>query len=205
ACISDVSRFLRSKRDTVVSLPLAYFVGAIPPVMGVLLAAAIQVPYEEIFVKFGLAFAVLGVVAWVGAAWTTDDNNAYTAGLALATTLHPVIKLLRKKAVLICGIIGTAFAAAGAGGISWILFMINVLAHFLVPFGGVEIAHFWIVERMKTRIETKGIAGVIAWIVTGVLSWAGKLPYGVIGGLAVSIALYLVLYYAVERPLLGRK
>ncbi len=204
ACISDVSRFLKSKRDTVVSLPLAYFVGAIPPVMGALLAATIQVPYEEIFVKFGLAFAVLGVVAWVGAAWTTDDNNAYTAGLALATTLHPVIKLPRKKAVLICGIIGVAFAAAGAGGISWILFMIGVLAHFLVPFGGIEIAHFWIVERIKTKIETKGIAGVIAWIVTGILSWMGKLPYGVIGGLAVSIVLYLVLYYAVEKPLLGR-
>ena len=100
ACISDVSRFLKSKRDTVVSLPFAYFVGAIPPVMGALLAATIQVPYEEIFVKFGLAFAVLGVIAWVGAAWTTDDNNAYTAGLALATTLHPVIKLLRKLSLI---------------------------------------------------------------------------------------------------------
>lgn len=204
ACISDVSRFLKSSRDTLASLPLAYFVGAIPPVLGAILAATIQVPYEEIFVKFGIVFAILGIIAWIGAAWTTDDNNAYTAGLALATTLSPIVKLLRRKAVLICGILGIVFAGIGAGGISWILFMIGVLAHFLVPFGGVEIAHFWIVEKMKTKIETKGVAGIIAWLVTGILSWTGKLPYGVIGGLVVSIVLYLALYYGIEKPLFSK-
>lgn len=204
ACISDVSRFLRSSKDTIISLPLAYFVGAIPPVMGALLAATIKVPYEEIFVRFGILFAALGLVAWIGAAWTTDDNNAYTAGLALATTLHPVIRLLRKHAVLICGILGIVFAAIGAGGISWIIFMIMVLAHYLVPFAGVEIAHFWIVERLKTKIETKGIAGIIAWIVTGTLSWKGLIPLGVIGNLALSIVLYLALFYGIEEPLLKK-
>ncbi|MEM1613130.1 MAG: cytosine permease [Desulfurococcaceae archaeon] len=205
ACISDVTRFLRSRRDAVLSLPLAYFVGAIPPVMGALLAATIQVPYEEIFVKFGLGFAILGLFAWIGAAWTTDDNNAYTAGLALGTTVHPLVKLKRRRAVLICGILGIVFAAIGAGGIEWILFMIGILAHFLVPFGGVEIAHFWVVERMKTKIETRGFAGITAWLATGILSWQGLLPLGVIGGLAVSIALYLALYYGVEKPLLLAK
>ena len=92
ACISDVSRFLESSKDTVISLPLAYFVGAIPPLMGALLAAIIRVPYEEIFVRFGILFAALGLIAWIGAAWITDDNNAYTAGLALATTIHSVVR-----------------------------------------------------------------------------------------------------------------
>ena len=86
--------------------------------MGALLAAIIRVPYEEIFVRFGILFAALGLIAWIGAAWTTDDNNAYTAGLALATTIHSVVRLMRRHAVLICGILGVIFAAIGAGGIS---------------------------------------------------------------------------------------
>ena len=73
-----------------------------------------------------------------------------------------------------------------------------------MPFAGVEVAHFWIVERLKTKIETKGIARIIAWIVTGTLSWKGLIPLGVIDNLTLSIVLYLALFYGIERPLLKR-
>lgn len=97
--MTDVSRFLKTEREALTVVPIAFVIGAIPPICGVLLGATIKLPMEAMFVSLGIGF--IGLLSIISIGWTTNDNNAYTAGLAATTAIYPFKRIGRTKVTIV--------------------------------------------------------------------------------------------------------
>lgn len=196
----DVSRFLKSKKEVLTVIPVAFVIGSIPPICGVLLGAALGTSLDKVFVSLGMG--IIGLIAIVGIGWTTNDNNAYTAGLALTTAIYPFKRLERSKVTIIVGIIGVIGAMTGIGNLDFITWIAGFHGSFNMSFVGVLIAHYLVVSKDKF-IQTKGIAGIISWLVSGLLTYFDVLPVPFFSAAAISFGLYLILYYGIEKKIYG--
>ena len=198
----DVSRFLKKRKYVYTVIPIAFLIGSIPPVCGVILGAALGQSMDTVFVSLGLG--VIGLISIVGIGWTTNDNNAYTAGLALTTALYPIKRLSRSTVTLIVGIIGVIGSMCGIGNLSFITWISGFHGSFNMSFVGVLIAHFFVVSKENDKfVQTKGLAGILAWLISGLLTYFGVLPIPVITNTLLAFCLYLILYYGVEKRIWG--
>jgi purine-cytosine permease-like protein len=96
-------------------------------------------------------------------------------------------------------------AFLGTGAIEPLVMFVSALGSWLPTMGGVMIAHFYVVERRKRKIEAKGLAGIISWVTISLLVQLGIMPYAGIMGIVGAFLLYLVLYYGIEKPIFGEK
>ena len=212
ACLSDVSRFITTQKGLIISLVIGYAISAFIPIWGVLVGRIHGIVYWEIFATCGVALGVFAAISLFFAQWTTNDNNCFTSGLALSTifrTFHDKWKkfplLTRKYATLVPAIVGVILAFVGSGAVAPLLMFVGALGSWLPPAGGVMIAHFYVVEGKKEKIEAKGLAGLISWIVISSLVQFGIMPWAAIMGILGAFVLYLILYYGVEVPIWGKK
>jgi cytosine permease len=196
----DVSRFLKSKKEVLTVIPTAFVIGSVPPVCGVILGAATGTSLDQVFVQIGIG--LIGLLAVIGIGWTTNDNNAYTAGLALTTALYPFKRMERKKVTTIVAVIGVIGAMTGIGNLGFITWIAGFHGSFNMSFVGVLIAHYLVVSKDKF-IQTKGIAGITSWLVSGLLTYFNLLPLPFLTAAFVGFGLYLVLYYGVEKRIYG--
>jgi cytosine permease len=206
--LSDVSRFIRTRRGLVIALIIGYVSAASIPIWGIMMSPVAR-PYWLVFGQFGFALSIFAIIGLVMAQWTTNDNNAYTSGLALATfftTLNrrweTVPRLDRSTATAIPGTIAVVFAFLGAGAVEPLLAAVSVLGSWLPPLGGILIAHYYVVER-NSSVRTKGFAGLIAWIGISLLVQFGILPLPALTAWVASFLAYLGLYFGVEKPVFG--
>lgn len=200
----DVSRFLKKRKYVYTVIPIAFLIGSIPPVCGVILGAALGQSMDTVFVSLGLG--VIGLISIVGIGWTTNDNNAYTAGLALTTALYPIKRLSRSTVTLIVAIIGVIGSMCGIGNLGFITWISGFHGSFNMSFVGVLIAHFFVVSKENDKfVQTKGLAGIVAWLVSGLLTYFGVLPVPVITNTLLAFCLYLILYYSVEKRIWGER
>ncbi|MEW6080968.1 MAG: hypothetical protein AB1576_04165 [Bacillota bacterium] len=200
--MADVSRFLKSRSEALTVIPIAFLIGAIPPICGVLLGATIQVPLEALFPTLGLGF--LGLLSIIGIGWTTNDNNAYTAGLALCTAIYPWKRVGRMKITMIVAVLGVMGAITGIGRLSVFEWIAGFHGSYNMSFVGVLIAHYYIVSKDRF-VQTNGFSGLVSWLLIGTLSHFRMLPVPFITATLFSLVLYLILYYAVEKPLFGER
>lgn len=110
AITPDVSRFMRSARDTAVGIAVGYGV-ALPILLS--LAALLALIYRNgdlvaIMILTGVGGPAIFVLLL--STWTANDKNLYETSLALAT-LAP--KVARWKLTIVAAIAGTTLAAAG--------------------------------------------------------------------------------------------
>jgi cytosine permease len=196
----DVSRFLKSKKEVLTIIPSAFVIGSIPPVCGVILGAALNASLDKVFVSLGIG--IIGLLAVIGIGWTTNDNNAYTAGLALTTALYPFKRLERKKVTTIVAVIGVIGAMTGIGNLGFITWIAGFHGSFNMSFVGVLIAHYLVVSKDK-YIQTKGIAGITSWLVSGLLTYFDLLPLPFLSAAIIGFGLYIVLYYGIEKKIYG--
>ena len=196
----DVSRFLKSKKQVLIVVPLAFIIGSVPPVCGVILGTALNTSLDKVFVLLGMS--VIGLISIVGIGWTTNDNNAYTAGLALTTAIYPFKQLGRKKVTFIVAVIGVIGAMTGIGNLDFITWIATFHGSFNMSFVGVLIAHYLVVSKGKF-VQTKGISGIIAWLSSGLLTYFNILPLPFLSAAFVGFGLYLILYYGVEKRIYG--
>jgi purine-cytosine permease-like protein len=142
----------------------------------------------------------------VFATWTTNDKNLYSGGLAL-TNLFPSVA--RWKHTLLLGTLGTVIGCFRVTRVftGWLIALGIVFA----PLVGVNLAHYFIVERRRPKVEdayrTDGIyrytggvnvAALVA-IACGVI--AGRLaPRALIEPL-VSLVVTMCAYVAAARLL----
>ncbi|MGI9953076.1 hypothetical protein V3F56_11995 [Moorellaceae bacterium AZ2] len=200
--MADVSRFLRSRKEALIVIPIAFLIGAVPPICGVLLGATVQRPLEALFPALGIG--LLGFIAIFGAGWTTNDNNAYTAGLALATAIYPFKKVGRSKVTTVVAVLGVIGAITGLGNLGFFEWIAAFHGSYNMSFVGVLVAHFYIVSKDRV-IQANGLSGVVAWLLVGTLCHMGLLPVPFITAIVLSFVLYLALYYLVEKPLFGER
>lgn len=211
ANMSDVSRFLRTRGDLLKALIIGYVVSTFIPFVGIILGAAQGGgEYWVFFTQLGLAFSVFAAIGLFLLQWTTNDNNAFTSGLALSTffsTLHSwnenIPKITRKQATLVPAILGVILAFMGSGAVSWLYALTNTLGSWLVPLAGVLIAHYYIIEKGNKKIVTRGLSGITSMFIMGLLSQLMLLPYAAITSILGTIILYVMIYYFIEKPLFG--
>ena len=198
----DIARFLKSRKAVFTVIPIAFVIGAIPPVCGVILGALLGQSLDTVFVSVGLS--ILGLISIIGIGWTTNDNNAYTAGLALTTALYPVKKLNRRTTTIIVAIFGVVGAMLGIGNLGFITWISGFHGSFNMSFVGVLIAHYYIINKEQGKfVQTKGFAGILSWLISGLLTYFGLLPVAVITNALLAGCLYLILYYGVEKRIWG--
>ena len=199
--IPDLTRFIKTPKAVAISVPASFLVGAIPPICGVILGATLGESLDAVFVKVGLS--ILGFIGVFAIGWTTNDNNAYTAGLALNTALYPFKRLTRRTTTIIVAILAVAGACFGLGSLGFISFVAVFQGSFNMSLVGVMIAHYFVVSREVNRkgtyLQTTGFSGLIAWFVSGMLTYNNLLPLPFITNAVLAFVLYLALFYGIER------
>lgn len=212
AMISDVSRFVKNTKHFTVAIIIGYIAATFIPISGVLIGASEGVVYWQVFTLWGLAFGVYAAGGLFLAQWTTNDNNAFTAGLALSTASgiahrrFGTKRLGRRLSTIIPIVIGIILAGVGSGAIGPLIAAVIALGSWLPPMAGVLIAHYYIVEYKADEkgLYTKGFAGVISWAGISIIVHLGLVPWGALVGIIGSFLLYIVLYYGLEAPILGK-
>lgn len=153
----DVCRHIKTPKDVVISSVLSMVIGVILPVIGVILAITTKVS------DMGLTFTAIGM-PWIGflcvffAAWTTNDNNGYCGGIALAK----LTKISRPKATLIVLVVGIILAGLGSGASNVISASLGWLSSMASPVGGLLIGYYYIVAKNgKQEVSLRPWVGLI--------------------------------------------
>ena len=182
--------------------PILNFVGYIGVVVNN------QFNYVFWMIGAGVIWAILGVVVWTTALWTTDNSELYCNALYTGPALDELgIRVERKKIVIVVGILGTILGAAAFYQLFFADF-INVLGAVAPPLAAPILADFFIVGKEK-KYNTKFLgkqpairwAGIISFAVGAFIGYyfqyVAVLPYGLPSGLfalLVSFVLYIVIY-----------
>ncbi len=182
--------------------PILNFVGYIGVVVNN------QFNYVFWMIGAGVIWAILGVVVWTTALWTTDNSELYCNALYTGPALDELgIRVERKKIVIVVGILGTILGAAAFYQLFFADF-INVLGAVAPPLAAPILADFFVVGKEK-KYNTKFLgkqpairwAGIISFAVGAFIGYyfqyVAVLPYGLPSGLfalLVSFVLYIVIY-----------
>ena len=182
--------------------PILNFVGYIGVV------ATGEFNYVFWMIASGVLLAILGVVVWTTALWTTDNSELYCNALYTGPALDAMgFRAKRKTIVIIVGILGTILGAAAFYQLFFADF-INALGAIAPPLAAPILADFFVVGREKkynadflNRQPAVRWAGIISFIVGAVIGYVFQyvttLPYGLPSGLfalIVSFVLYILIY-----------
>ncbi|MDK2919955.1 MAG: cytosine permease [Candidatus Petromonas sp.] len=142
----------------------------------------------------------IGILVLILLAWTTNDNNLYSASLAF-TEIFPVTKW---KVAVTFGFIGSIIAAIGI--LKYFTSWLSLLSSLAPPFIGIMAGDYYILPKigLKSGLPLKrnefiNWAGITAWLVGGILTAlinTNKIKIyfpGPIIGVAVSLIIYVLL------------
>lgn len=154
----------------------------------------------------GVIFAILGVILWVVALWTTNMSELYCNALYVGPAANAMgFKVSRPKIVITVGIIGSILGAFGFYSFFFADF-ITVLGAAFVPLAGPILADFFVVRRREytsanvdelPKVRWPGIVSFLVGAVLGIVFqyWMplpGDFPAG-LGALIITFALHIVL------------
>jgi cytosine permease len=172
AITPDITRFMRSGRDTVIGVAIGYAI--MLPIL-VSLAALLAAVYRNpdlvaIMIATGVGGPALLVI--VLATWTSNDKNLYESSLAMSSLVPGVA---RWKLTAAAAAIGTALAAAGI--FSHFISMLIFMGIGIAPVAGVYLVDFWLDAGRYQRAEVVRvrIGSLAAWGV-GILVGLATLP-----------------------------
>ena len=161
----------------------------------------------------GLIFAILGVVLWVVALWTTNMSELYCNALYIGPAANAMGKRIpRGKIVIVAGTIGSILGAFGFYSFFFADF-ITVLGAAFVPLAGPILADFYVVRRREyTSADPNDLPavrwpGIISFLVGAVLGivfqyWL-PLPLDFPAGIGALIISF-VLHIALSKAMAGR-
>lgn len=189
--VADITRFQRSRRDTIKSTVWGVFpMGVITLIMGVLLTK-IANNYDISMVLIAVGIPVLGVISLILSTWTTNSTNAYSAGLNLIMAFD-IPDNKRREVTILAGLVGTILGAFGI--LQYVEGFLSLLSFVVCPIGGIMIAGYWIIGKGKKENwhAKDGFhwTGIMSWALGTIVAYGFKIEYlGIITGLLF----YLVL------------
>ena len=205
----DITRFQRSRRDTIISSTVGLMPAGIATlVIGMLLSRVAGI-YDITLVLSIVGLPIIGMIVLIVSATTTNALNAYCGGLDLIMTFN-MPDNRRREATAIVGIVGVILGIAGI--LNFIEVYLGWIAFLGAPIAGVMIADYWIIGKGKAKhwhpIEGFSWAGIIATIISLVI--ALFIPIGVFNfnGVIISIIVYIIVERFMpsnSRPALQRK
>ena len=147
-----------------------------------------------------LGLGLLVFVCAIFCVWTTQDNNIYSASLALQNIFVDTKHEGRFKHAWLAILVAAASAIfAACGAVNYLLPIIKMLSVLLPPLPAMMIAEHWVVKNSK---EDKAIN----WV--GIISWAISTAIGQIAinhnffiPAAVSMIVAFILYSILSKIL----
>lgn len=154
--------------------------------------------------------AILGVVVWTTALWTTDNSELYCNALYTGPSLNAFgINVSRKKLVIIAGVIGTVLGSFAFYQLFFANF-INILGSMAPPLCAPILADYFVIGRKnkdKYNMELLNKhpnfrwAGVISFAVGAILGFVFQykitlpldLPSGLVA-MVISFIVYIAIY-----------
>lgn len=144
----DFTRFSRTKKIAVSTTVIAFFIGNSLMFLFGAIGAMVTGNSDIADVMFSQGLIIPAIIVLGLNIWTTNDNAIYTAGLGLSN----ITKVKKNKLVLISGLIGTLGAIWINNNFTAFLTLLNSM---LPPIGGVVIADYFFVKKLKyDKIET---------------------------------------------------
>lgn len=198
---SDITRYQRTRRDTVMSSVLGVApAGILMVVLGAVMSrVAQQYDITLVFVKIGLP--IVGMIVLIAATWTTNTTNAYSGGINAVLMCH-LSDDKRWLATMVSGLLGTLCALLGLA--NHFESFLYILGDLLLPTMGVILTDYWIIGKGKP--ENYRMPSGFNWI--GMISWIfgyaviKLIPQGVpfAQGIIAAGVLYIVLTRLIGRP-----
>lgn len=197
----DVTRYCKSRRDVI----LSSFIGVIPMGVGTMLAGGILALHSGalgmdanniVIMLTSIGAPILGILVLILATWTTNVNNAYSAGFALLC-LTGGKDNKRAALTLLAGAVGTLLAVFGI--YNYFISFLNILAVFIPPVAGVVIMDYFVFHKAEPALwkATEGFnpAGIISWLGgAGFALVFSSFFISAINAIVISCVLYLILY-----------
>ncbi|RLG90855.1 MAG: cytosine permease [Candidatus Hecatellales archaeon] len=167
----DIYRYARKTSHVIVAALLGFFTATVVIItIGAILSHAVG-EWDLVKVMIGLGLGLPAMALLILAQWTTNDNNLYSAALALSNVFRSP-KWPKWKLTVIAGALGIFLAAAGiySAFLNWLMF----LAYIIPGIGGVYIVDY-VFNRDLYKWENFGelpvirVAPIIAWIIGSVV------------------------------------
>ena len=186
-CMQDMTRFAKS--------PAA---GAWIAAVGILVAnsftlligasgAALAKQADPAALLLTLGLIWPAIVFSLANIWTTNDSNMYSASLNLANFLG----IGRRKAVLVCTVLGAAFAATEPYKLGFLFQWLIWLGNTAPALGAAVLADYWLVSRSGLRSKS-AVPGWVAWIGGSALSFIAKSDWSFLIGMMAGVVLYVL-------------
>lgn len=166
----DVMRFSRSKKDNIKALYLMVLpVAIIQPVASMIVGlCANSTDIAYVLTSLG---GILGLILVVMGTWTSNDNNLYSASLAISEIIG---RGKRWKITIIIGILASLVSAII--DLSMYENIMFVLGAFSIPVLGVTVTDYYILPKVGLdrglslqAKEKLNPAAIIAWLIGGIL------------------------------------
>lgn len=186
----------------IITNPILNFVGYIGVV------ATGEYNYVFAMISSGVILAIIGVIVWTTALWTTDNSELYCNSMYTGPALESLgIEIERKKIVIVVGILGTILGAAAFYQLFFADF-INALGSIAPPLAAPILADFFISGKEK-KYDPRALdkqpairwAGILSFVIGAIVGWyfqyVTPLPWGLPAGLfalLVSFVLYIIIY-----------
>lgn len=165
----DIMRFSRSKKDNVKALFLMVLpVAIVQPICAMitgLCANSVDIGY--VLISLG---GVFGAILIITGAWTSNDNNLYSASLALSE----ITKGKRWKITIIIGILASLLSALI--DLSMYENIMFVIGAFAIPVLGITVTDYYILPKIGLDRglalkagEKLNPAALTAWLIGGIL------------------------------------
>lgn len=198
----DVCRYAKKTSHVAIGAPIAVAVGLFGlEVIGIMTAQATN---ESGFVAATAALG-LGVLVFICAifcVWTTQDNNIYSAGLALQNVMKDTPlegKVKHSVLAIIIAVAAAIFAAIGAT--KYLLPVVSSLSVLLPPVPALIIAEHYFVKRSKEN-KTINWVGIITWALGTAIGYVA-LQHNFLVPAIVSMVVTFVLYIILSKALDG--
>lgn len=188
----DISRFAKSAKDAWIAM----FLGMVVANGFIVFAGAVTAlamgtgDLPAAMVSLGLG--IPGLIILIGAQWTSNDSNLYSASISFAN----VFKIKRAYIVLIVGIVGTILGAIGVA--DYFTLFLSTIGTIIPPIAGVVVADYYILNKEKYLKRNYTDSNIIwpAFLAWGIGILAGLfLNFGIaaVNSLVVAFLVHLLL------------
>ncbi len=196
----DVTRYAKKDSHVAIGAPVAVTVGLFGlEVIGIMTAQATS-KSDFVGATAALGLGLLVFVCAIFCVWTTQDNNIYSAGLALQNIMKDTrMEGKIKHAWLAAGVAAAAALFAAVGATNFLLPVVQTLSVLLPPIPGMMVAEYFIVKRSK---ETKSInwVAILTWVISTVVGEIAII-YNFLVPAIVSMVVSFILYALLSKAL----
>ena len=200
---ADITRYSKTPRAAVLATILGYLVGNTFIILAgfITCQATGNDNMPAAMIAMGLGAPALLVL--IGAQWTTNDNNLYSASLGFTNIIH----VKKKHIVLASGILATALGVAGLSNhfSNWL----SILGVTLPPMAGIIIADYFIVNKRHyefgagTVYRQWNVLAFVAWIIGALVGLFVTFGVPALSSLVVGFIVYLALMFTLGKSWTG--